>query len=151
MEGYSVSGQVSSGQTSVLCIILIICSSRSLVSHMLHSAYGPHELVFGIGREGNCVITCSSVVVAMETSVGGYCAALLPMSSPLSSCPPSLFCYLQHPWNFSFLHTDSAWMFLSACWHFCAPTPPPPRVTHTAVHTEPVVEQTPSPTRFGLF
>lgn len=61
----------------------------------------------------------------METSVGGYCAVLLPMSSPLSSCPPSLFCYPQHPWNFSFLHTVSAWMLLSASWHFC-----PPWVTH---------------------
>lgn len=54
----------------------------------------------------------------METSVGGYCAVLLPLSSPLS-CPPSLFCYLQHPWNFSFLHTGSAWTFWFVSWCLC--------------------------------
>lgn len=57
----------------------------------------------------------------METSVGGYCAVLLPMSSPLSSCSPSLFCYLQHPWNFSFLHTGPAWTFSSMSGGFYPP------------------------------
>lgn len=41
--------------------------------------------VFGIGREGNCVIACSSVVVAMETSVG--VTVLYSFPCPLPSPP----------------------------------------------------------------
>lgn len=58
-------------------------------------------------KRGNCIITRSSVVVSMETSVGGVLCCTPSLSSPLFCCPPSLFCYLQHPRNFhSFTFTQ---------------------------------------------
>lgn len=62
-------------------------------------------------KRGNCIITRSSVVVAMETSVGGVlCAVLLPSSSSLVSA----LLHPQDPCNFHpffFLQSFSLFVF----------------------------------------